>query len=76
MYRKRSGRNAARRLHSRDVYKRQGVYDDHVYLAKDLEEAYELAKKLYIREEYKTLKPYFENNYYDKLPAVFKEKVI
>ena len=54
----------------------KGVYDDHVYLAKDLEEAYELAKKLYIREEYKTLKPYFENNYYDKLPAVFKEKVI
>ena len=54
----------------------KGVYDDHVYLAKDLEEAYELAKKLYIREEYKTLKLYFENNYYDKLPAVFKEKVI
>lgn len=54
----------------------KGVYDDYVYLAKDLNEAYELAKQIYSRKEYKTLESYFEENYYDKLPTIFKEKVI
>lgn len=53
----------------------KGVYDDYVYLAENLEEAYQLVKKIYSRERYETLKPYFEENYYDKLPAMFEEMV-
>ena len=51
----------------------KSVYDDYVFLATDLDEAYEIAKKVYDRREYKTLKPYFEENYYDKLPSTFEE---
>ncbi len=49
----------------------KGVYDDYVYLANDLNEAYELAKQIYLRKEYKTLESCFEENYYDKLPDIF-----
>lgn len=51
----------------------KGIYDDFVYLAEDLEEAYQLANKLYLRNIYETPKAFFEENYYDKLPALFAE---
>ena len=53
----------------------KGVYDDYVYLAKDLEDAFEIAKEVYVRKEYRTLKPYFEEEYYDKLPSLFEELI-
>lgn len=52
-----------------------GIYDDHVYLADDLDEAFEIAQKLYCRQEYPTLRPYFEENYYDKLSSIFEERI-
>lgn len=54
----------------------KGVYDNHVYLANNLEEAYNLVKKIYERPYvYTSLPPYFEENYYAKLPELFKEMV-
>ena len=53
----------------------RGVYDDYVYLAKDLKDAFNIAKEIYARKEYKILKPYFEENYYDKLPTLFEELI-
>lgn len=53
----------------------KGVYDDYVFLAKNLEDAFEMAKVIYQRNEYNTLPPYFEKNYYDKLPSLFEEMV-
>lgn len=53
----------------------RGVYDDCVYLADDLDAAYDLAEKLYERTHFRSLEPYFEEKYYDKLPAVFAELV-
>lgn len=53
----------------------KGIYDDYVFLAKDLDDAFELAKVIYQRSEYKTLSPYFEKEYYDKLPSLFEELV-
>lgn len=45
----------------------KGVYDDYVYVAKDLEEAYKLAVEIIGRSENsKTLSPYFEETYYGK----------
>ncbi len=52
----------------------KGVYDDYVYLANDLSDAYEIAKKVYQKQLTNKLQPYFENAYYDKLPNLFEEK--
>ena len=51
----------------------QGVYDSHVFLADSLEEACELAKQLHDAPPQYRLSPYFEEQYYDKLPALFEE---
>lgn len=51
----------------------KGIYDDYVYLAQDLEEAHELVKQIYLRNEYKPLESYFEEKYYDKLPNLFSK---
>ncbi len=51
----------------------KGVYDEYVYLADDLEEAYRIAEKIYQSFDYKKLVPYFEAKYYDKLPRLFEE---
>ena len=53
----------------------KGIYDDHVFLAEDLNDAFEIAEKIYKRNEYPILEPYFEKEYYDKLPGLFKETV-
>lgn len=49
-----------------------GVYDDYVYLSNDLDEAYKYIVELYSKELDGKLEPYFENNYYDELPAMFE----
>lgn len=48
----------------------RGVYDDYVYVSDSLDEAYKTAKHiLNIQFDHK-LYPYFEKEYYDKLPAL------
>lgn len=51
----------------------KGVYDDYVFLASDLDDAYEKAKQIYAKPLSNKLEPYFERNYYDKLPEIFEE---
>ncbi|HHT67305.1 MAG TPA: hypothetical protein GX010_03670 [Erysipelotrichaceae bacterium] len=51
----------------------KGIYDNHVFLAKNLKDAYEIAKSIYARAEYPALMPFFEKEYYDKLPKLFEE---
>ena len=45
----------------------RGVYDDYVYVAEDLEQAFEIAKNLYNKDLTNPMSPYFEEEYYDKL---------
>mgnify|MGYP004517797151 CR=1 FL=1 len=53
----------------------KGVYDEYVFVAKTLDEAYEIATKLLKNDLEHSLFPYFEENYYDRLPEIFNEKV-
>ena len=50
----------------------RGIYDDYVYVADSLDEAYELVKEVFAKSLSHKLKPFFETEYYDKLPALFK----
>lgn len=45
----------------------KGIYDEYVYLAEDLDDAYEIAKGLYKKEFNHILQPFFEKEYYAKL---------
>lgn len=49
----------------------KGVYDDYVYVSDSLECAYTLAMGLLNKSLSNKLIPYFEENYYDKLPDIF-----
>ena len=53
----------------------RGIYDDYVYVAENLEQAYNLAQHLLLKELTHILLPYFEENYYNKLPSIFKKYV-
>lgn len=53
----------------------EGVYGDHIYRAENLKNAYELVKKIYSQNILEITDPYFEDNYYDKLPILFSESV-
>lgn len=53
----------------------KGVYDDYVFVAQDLDEAYQLAKDLYSKQLSHNLESYFEEEYYDKLPQLFQDKI-
>lgn len=50
----------------------KGIYDDYVYVAKDLDDAYEIYKKIMKKNLNHSLKPYFKSEYYDKLKDVFE----
>ena len=50
----------------------RGVYDDYVYVANDLDDAYELAKKVMNIDLTNNLEPYFKVHYYDKLKVLFE----
>lgn len=54
----------------------KGVYDDHVHLAESLEEAHEMVKKLFSAKLKRKLEPYFEKEYYDKLPELFDKVML
>lgn len=45
----------------------KGIYDNYVYVAEDLEDAYNKAEKICQGFDYVQLKPYFKEHYYDKL---------
>lgn len=50
----------------------KNVYDDHVYLAQDLEDAYRLAIEIINKDVSYSLPSYFKEHYYDKLPYIFE----
>lgn len=51
----------------------KGIYDEYVYVAKDLDEAYNLAVKLNLEQRCHVLPPYFKEHYYDLLKKYFLE---
>lgn len=51
----------------------KGVYDDYVYYANSLEEAYSLAKLIYYKNISYKIEPYFEKKYYDKLLSILND---
>lgn len=51
-----------------------GIYDEYVYLAQNLVEAYDIAKTIYKKELDYKLESIFENQFYDKLPEILKKK--
>ena len=52
----------------------KGVYDDYVYVAKDLNDAYLQAEKIMNNSKYDNhLSPYFRSHYYDKLKELFED---
>lgn len=53
-----------------------GVYDEYVYLADSLENAFELAKMILNKDFNKFLEPYFDNEYYKNLKNIFDESII
>ena len=50
----------------------QGIYDDYVYVADSLEDAYVIAERLYKEERDHIMKPHFEEKYYNKLKYIFE----
>ena len=54
----------------------KGVYDDYVYVADSLEDAYEIAQRICKKVLSHKLEPYFEAHYYDRLPGIFMEGII
>lgn len=52
----------------------KGVYDKHVSVATDLNDAYNIAKDICHGFEYIHLSPYFNENYYSKLKNIFENK--
>ena len=52
----------------------KGIYDEYVYVASDLDDAYEKAQKIIAQPKDNILKPYFKENYYNKLKDIFESK--
>lgn len=52
----------------------KGVYDDFVFVAEDLNDAYNICKKLISLPLVNKLNPYFKEAYYDKLKSLFEKK--
>lgn len=49
----------------------KGIYDDYVFVAKDLNEAKDLCIKLLNTQLSHKMKPYFSEHYYEKLKEIF-----
>lgn len=54
----------------------RGIYDDYVYVADSLDDAFEMSKKFLKKELSHKIEPYFEKEYYSQLPHLFKKIVI
>lgn len=52
----------------------KGIYDDYVYVAEDLDDAYRLASDILSKRISHKLEPYFKEQYYDKLKNIFSNK--
>lgn len=52
-----------------------GVYDGHIFRADDLDHAFELVKGVYQADIPEITEPYFEKQYYDKLPELFRSSI-
>ena len=52
----------------------KGVYDDYVYVAEDLEDAYNKARMVIAKKLSHQLAPYFKENYYDRLKRLFESE--
>ena len=52
----------------------KGVYDDYVYFARTLEEAYEMACMIIEKEYHYHIEDYFDKNYYQKLYSVLEKE--
>lgn len=50
----------------------KGVYDDYVYVAEDLDDAYNLCQTVRAKKLNHNLPPYFKQTYYDKLKDYFE----
>jgi exopolysaccharide biosynthesis predicted pyruvyltransferase EpsI len=48
-----------------------GIYDNYIYVSFDLDDAYQKAKEICNKFDYRILKPYFKEHYYDKLKTIF-----
>jgi exopolysaccharide biosynthesis predicted pyruvyltransferase EpsI len=53
----------------------KGLYDDYVYVVNSLDEAYILAEQILNKTLDHKLYPYFETEYYDKLPQIYNQLV-
>lgn len=51
----------------------KGVYDDYVYVAEDLDDAYSLCQKVLAKKLNHQLLPYFKTKYYDGLKELFSK---
>ena len=51
----------------------KGVYDDYVYVAKDLDDAYSLCQKVLAKKLSYHILPYFKTKYYDGLKELFSK---
>jgi exopolysaccharide biosynthesis predicted pyruvyltransferase EpsI len=54
----------------------KGVYDDYVYVAEDLNDAFNKSKEVLSKNLDHQLNPYFKTEYYDKLKALFESNEI
>lgn len=53
----------------------KGVYDDYVYVAEDLDDAYNKCKEVMSLLLTNKLNPYFKEEYYDKLKSFFENNI-
>lgn len=53
----------------------KGIYDDYVYVAESLNHAFEIAKQILNKKLDYKLSPFFEENYYDKLPEIINNTI-
>lgn len=52
----------------------KGVYDDYIYVANNLDDAYQIAIQVIRKKISHQLRPYFQTNYYDNLKHIFESK--
>lgn len=50
----------------------KGIYDNHVFVAKDLDDAFQIAERICSCFDYIQLTPYFEERYYNHLKDLFE----
>lgn len=53
----------------------KGIYDDYVYVAKDLVDAQNICKKIMNKQLSHDIKPFFKEQYYDNLKTLFENNI-